>query len=217
MPRDNFVILNVIDFDQNYVCSLLSVQTRAVCQRWAMDLKKNHIRSICWLQAMPRIMSNSHWVLALQPKYVHGYAGPRGICRRQLIQFMRCTWKNIVKVPKPMNWHSGKSYSPFAQRLRWYWSPVPLFFGPLRQQSMGFRLVIALFTGLGFFLFTGLLGYASLVYAPSQQRVCLAANPAWCLRQGFALSRTLEVWIVWIDNHYWLKRLQDHEKFVKFR
>ncbi|MNI76707.1 putative permease YjgP/YjgQ family protein [compost metagenome] len=43
-------------------------------------------------------------------------------------------------------------------------------FGPLRQQSMGFRLVIALFIGLGFFYLQDFLGYASLVYSPS---------PAW--------------------------------------
>jgi lipopolysaccharide export system permease protein len=43
-------------------------------------------------------------------------------------------------------------------------------FGPLRQQSMGFRLVIALFVGLGFFYLQDFLGYASLVYSPS---------PAW--------------------------------------
>ena len=35
---------------------------------------------------------------------------------------------------------------------------------------MGFRLVIALFTGLGFFYLQDFLGYASLVYSPS---------PAW--------------------------------------
>ena len=35
---------------------------------------------------------------------------------------------------------------------------------------MGFRLVIALFIGLGFFYLQDFLGYASLVYAPS---------PAW--------------------------------------
>lgn len=38
------------------------------------------------------------------------------------------------------------------------------------QQSMGFRLVIALFVGLTFFYLQDFLGYASLVYAPS---------PAW--------------------------------------
>jgi lipopolysaccharide export system permease protein len=43
-------------------------------------------------------------------------------------------------------------------------------FGPLRQQSMGFRLVIALFIGLGIYYLQDFLGYASLVYAPS---------PAW--------------------------------------
>jgi len=40
-------------------------------------------------------------------------------------------------------------------------------FGPLRQQSMGFRLVIALFIGLGFYYLQDFLGYASLVYSPS--------------------------------------------------
>jgi lipopolysaccharide export system permease protein len=40
-------------------------------------------------------------------------------------------------------------------------------FGPLRQQSMGFRLVIALFVGLGFYYLQDFLGYASLIYSPS--------------------------------------------------
>ncbi len=39
----------------------------------------------------------------------------------------------------------------------------PFIFGPLRQQSMGFRLVIALFVGLAFFYLQDFLGYASLV------------------------------------------------------
>lgn len=43
-------------------------------------------------------------------------------------------------------------------------------FGPLRQQSMGFRLVIALFVGLTIYYLQDFLGYASLVYSPS---------PAW--------------------------------------
>jgi lipopolysaccharide export system permease protein len=40
-------------------------------------------------------------------------------------------------------------------------------FGPLRQQSVGFRLVIALFVGLGFRYLQDFLGYASLIYTVS--------------------------------------------------
>ncbi len=57
-------------------------------------------------------------------------------------------------------------------------------FGPLRQQSMGFRLVIALFIGLGFYYLQDFLGYASLVYAPS---------PAWFVLMPIILMFGAEV------------------------
>ena len=74
---------------------------------------------------------------------------------------------NIARCRKPTSWH--KVGSPFAL-IALVLIACSFIFGALRQQSMGFRLVIALFTGLGFFYLQDFLGYASLVYSPS---------PAW--------------------------------------
>ena len=108
--------------------------------------------------------------LALQPKYVHMVTlDPEDLSPSQLISFMRYL-KEYSQVPKTYElafWQ--KVASPFAL-ITLVLIACSFIFGPLRQQSMGFRLVIALFTGLGFFYLQDFLGYASLVYAPS---------PAW--------------------------------------
>ena len=78
--------------------------------------------------------------------------------------------KSQAKVPKTYQlafWQ--KLGAPFAL-IALVVIACSFIFGPLRQQSMGFRLVIALFVGLTFFYLQDFLGYASLVYAPS---------PAW--------------------------------------
>ena len=108
--------------------------------------------------------------LALQPKYVHMVTvDPEDLSPSQLISFTRYMHQHS-QVPKTYQlafWQ--KLAAPFAL-IALVVIACSFIFGPLRQQSMGFRLVIALFVGLGFFYLQDFLGYASLVYAPS---------PAW--------------------------------------
>jgi len=108
--------------------------------------------------------------LALQPKYVHMVTlDPEDLAPSELISFMRYMEK-YSQVPKTYQlafWKIlGAPFSLLALTL----IACSFIFGPLRQQSMGFRLVIALFVGLTIYYLQDFLGYASLVYAPS---------PAW--------------------------------------
>ena len=105
--------------------------------------------------------------LALQPKYVHMVTiDPEDLAPSQLISFMSYMheYSQVPKTYKLAFWQKvGAPFSLIALVI----IACSFIFGPLRQQSMGFRLVIALFTGLGFFYLQDFLGYASLVYAPS--------------------------------------------------
>ena len=108
--------------------------------------------------------------LALQPRFVHMVTvDPEDLAPSELITFMNYLNKNS-QVPKTYTlafWKKvGAPFSLLALTL----IACSFIFGPLRQQSMGFRLVIALFIGLGIYYLQDFLGYASLVYAPS---------PAW--------------------------------------
>ena len=108
--------------------------------------------------------------LALQPKYVHMVTiDPEDLSPSQLISFMSYMeeYSQVPKTYKLAFWQ--KVASPFAL-IALVVIACSFIFGPLRQQSMGFRLLIALFIGLSFFYLQDFLGYASLVYSPS---------PAW--------------------------------------
>ncbi|MFT4019993.1 MAG: LPS export ABC transporter permease LptG [Acinetobacter sp.] len=108
--------------------------------------------------------------LALQPKYVHMVTiDPEDLAPSQLVSFIRYL-ADYSQVPKSYQlafWQ--KAAMPFSL-IALVVIACSFIFGPLRQQSMGFRLVIALFVGLGFYYLQDFLGYASLVYSPS---------PAW--------------------------------------
>ncbi|NLN57523.1 MAG: LptF/LptG family permease, partial [Gammaproteobacteria bacterium] len=108
--------------------------------------------------------------LALQPKYVHMVTiDPEDLSPSQLVSFMSYMheYSQVPKTYQLAFWQ--KLGAPFAL-IALVVIACSFIFGPLRQQSMGFRLVIALFVGLTFFYLQDFLGYASLVYAPS---------PAW--------------------------------------
>lgn len=108
--------------------------------------------------------------LALQPKYVHMVTlDPEDLSPSQLVSFMSYLdeYSQVPKTYQLAFWQ--KLASPLAL-IALVVIACSFIFGPLRQQSMGFRLVIALFIGLGFFYLQDFLGYASLVYSPS---------PAW--------------------------------------
>ena len=108
--------------------------------------------------------------LALQPKYVHMVTiDPEDLSPSQLVSFMGYMhqYSQVPKTYQLAFWQ--KVGAPFAL-IALVVIACSFIFGPLRQQSMGFRLVIALFVGLTFFYLQDFLGYASLVYSPS---------PAW--------------------------------------
>ena len=114
--------------------------------------------------------ANSDLSLALQPKYVHMVTiDPEDLSPSQLVSFMGYMheYSQVPKTYQLAFWQ--KVGAPFAL-IALVLIACSFIFGPLRQQSMGFRLVIALFVGLTFFYLQDFLGYASLVYSPS---------PAW--------------------------------------
>lgn len=105
--------------------------------------------------------------LNLQPRFVHVVTVlPEELAPSQLWRYMQ--------------YLNQQGHVPAAYRLA-FWqklsAPFALaslviiacsfIFGPLRQQSVGFRLVVALFVGLGFRYLQDFLGYASLIYAVS--------------------------------------------------
>lgn len=105
--------------------------------------------------------------LALQPKYVHMVTvNPDELSPSQLVS-ITSYMHEYSQVPKTYQlafWQ--KVATPFSL-IALVVIACSFIFGPLRQQSMGFRLVIALFTGLGFYYLQDFFGYASLVYSPS--------------------------------------------------
>ncbi|WP_111895034.1 LPS export ABC transporter permease LptG [Acinetobacter sp. MB5] len=108
--------------------------------------------------------------LALQPKYVHMVTiDPEDLAPSQLVSFINYLSK-YSQVPKTYQLAFWKKVGMPFSLIALVVIACSFIFGPLRQQSMGFRLVIALFVGLGFYYMQDFLGYASLVYSPS---------PAW--------------------------------------
>ncbi|KAA8733158.1 LPS export ABC transporter permease LptG [Acinetobacter qingfengensis] len=161
--------IQVLDFDQNY--RLVSMINAAHGQfeqakQWQLsnasqidiftDGRAQKIDSA--IQGLP---------LALQPRYVHMVTvDPEDLAPSQLLSFMGYLHE-YSQIPKKYELAFWKKVaSPFSL-IALVIVACSFIFGPLRQQSMGFRLVIALFTGLGFYYLQDFLGYASLVYSPS--------------------------------------------------
>jgi lipopolysaccharide export system permease protein len=127
--------------------------------------------------------------LALQPKYVHMVTiDPEDLSPSQLISFMSYMeeYSQVPKTYKLAFWQ--KVASPFAL-IALVVIACSFIFGPLRQQSMGFRLVIALFIGLSFFYLQDFLGYASLVYSPSPVWFVFVPIILMMLAGGYLLRR----------------------------
>ncbi|EPG35696.1 LPS export ABC transporter permease LptG [Acinetobacter colistiniresistens] len=164
--------IQTIDFDQNYrLQSFVSAEKGQFLKDGEWVLSQSHqIDLLAQGDAIKTDHEQQSLGLALQPKYVHMVTlDPEDLSPSQLISFMRYM-EEYSQVPKTYElafWQ--KITAPFSL-ITLVLIACSFIFGPLRQQSMGFRLVIALFTGLGFFYLQDFLGYASLVYAPS---------PAW--------------------------------------
>lgn len=170
--QGNLKDIQVVDFDQNYYLqSLINAQQGQFVKDGQWALKKAEQMDI--LAAGNAIETNhdeQSLSLALQPKYVHMVTlDPEDLSPSQLISFMRYMdeYSQVPKTYQLAFWQ--KIASPFSL-IALVLVACSFIFGPLRQQSMGFRLVIALFIGLSFYYLQDFLGYASLVYAPS---------PAW--------------------------------------
>ncbi|WP_038343467.1 LPS export ABC transporter permease LptG [Acinetobacter sp. A47] len=161
-----------IDFDQNYrLQSFVTAEKGQFVKdgEWALE-QSHQVDLLAQGNAIKTDHEQQALGLALQPKYVHMVTlDPEDLSPSQLISFMRYMdeYSQVPKTYELAFWQ--KVTSPFAL-ITLVLIACSFIFGPLRQQSMGFRLVIALFTGLGFFYLQDFLGYASLVYAPS---------PAW--------------------------------------
>lgn len=164
--------VEVIDFDNNYrLRGTLQAEQGNFVQDGSWSLQNAEQMDI--LQQGDAVLKKHDTLplsLALQPKYVHMVTiDPEDLSPSQLIG-LTSYMHEYSQVPKTYQlafWQ--KVGSPFAL-IALVVIACSFIFGPLRQQSMGFRLVIALFAGLGFFYLQDFLGYASLVYSPS---------PAW--------------------------------------
>lgn len=164
--------IQVIDFDQQYrlrgVLNASSGQFERDGQ-WRIQ-QTEQMDILAQGNASLQKHAQQSLSLALQPKYVHMVTiDPADLSPSQLVSFMSYMheYSQVPKTYQLAFWQ--KVGAPFAL-IALVLIACSFIFGPLRQQSMGFRLVIALFTGLGFFYLQDFLGYASLVYAPS---------PAW--------------------------------------
>ena len=164
--------IQALDFDSNYnLRSVLTAENGQFVKTGTWSLKDVQTTDI-----LPN--GNSTFAkhnemplgIALQPKYVHMVTlDPKDLSPSQLISFTKYLheYSQVPKTYQLVFWQ--KIASPFAL-IALVIIACSFIFGPLRQQSMGFRLVISLFTGLGFYYLQDFLGYASLVYSPS---------PAW--------------------------------------
>ncbi len=161
--------IQVLDFDDNYriVSTINAVEGQfQKDQQWQLqNVKQVDIFPMGNAQLTTR--SEEPLPLALQPKYVHMVTvDPEDLAPSQLLSFMGYMHE-YSQVPKKYELAFWKKVASPLGLIALVVVACSFIFGPLRQQSMGFRLVIALFTGLGFYYMQDFLGYASLVYSPS--------------------------------------------------
>ena len=164
--------VQVIDLDNAYnMRGIITAKEGSFVKNGSWNLKDTHQVDILPNgNATIEQRAELPFSIALKPKYVHMVTiDPKDLSPSQLVSFTRYMheYSQVPKTYQLAFWQ--KVASPFAL-IALVVIACSFIFGPLRQQSMGFRLVIALFTGLGFFYLQDFLGYASLVYAPS---------PAW--------------------------------------
>lgn len=161
--------VQVTDFDNDYRLrgTLMAEQGQFVKDgQWRLQ-KTQEMNVLAAGNASLNKAANTDLTLALQPKYVHMVTiDPEDLSPSQLVSFMGYMheYSQVPKTYQLAFWQ--KLGAPFAL-IALVVIACSFIFGPLRQQSMGFRLVIALFVGLTFFYLQDFLGYASLVYSPS--------------------------------------------------
>lgn len=161
--------LKVLDFDQNYrLVSVLKAPEGQFQTEKNWQLKNvEQVDIFADGRAQYSASASQPLPLALQPKYVHMVTvDPEDLAFSQLLSFMGYM-DEYSQIPKKYSLAFWKKIASPLVLIALVVVACSFIFGPLRQQSMGFRLVIALFTGLGFYYVQDFLGYASLIYSPS--------------------------------------------------
>lgn len=183
--------IQVVDFDQDY--RLKSITNADQGQfvkdgQWTLG-GTQQIQLQPEGDAVKTVAAQQPFSLALQPKYVHMVTiDPEDLSFSQLVSFMSYM-REYSQVPKTYQLAFWKKVaSPFSL-ITLVLIACSFIFGPLRQQSMGFRLVIALFIGLGFYYLQDFLGYASLVYTPSPAWFVLGPIVLLCAAGSYLLYR----------------------------
>ncbi|MBF7681754.1 LPS export ABC transporter permease LptG [Acinetobacter sp. B5B] len=161
--------IQVLSFDDEYRLNTLTNATTGQFKsdgHWLLnDSDETTIQQTG--NAVLQHLKQQDFELALQPKYVHMVTiDPEDLSPSQLVSFIRYL-SEYSQVPKTYQLAFWKKIAMPFSLIALVVVACSFIFGPLRQQSMGFRLVIALFVGLGFYYLQDFLGYASLVYTPS--------------------------------------------------
>jgi lipopolysaccharide export system permease protein len=181
--------IHVLEMDDNrHLRQTLSAQSGHYKneQQWMLQNIQRSVIAADGHAAMTKV-DTSPINLALQPRFVQLVTiSPEDLAPSELIEYMRylSTHTQLPKTYVLAFWQ--KVASPFSL-IALVVIACSFIFGPLRQQSVGFRLVIALFIGLGFHYVQDFLGYASLVYSPS---------PAWFVLVPILLSFALGAYLL---------------------
>ncbi|MFB2539338.1 MULTISPECIES: LPS export ABC transporter permease LptG [unclassified Acinetobacter] len=157
--------LKVLSFDENLILNQhLTAQHGQflVDKTWQLH-NVNQVTIASQGQSQSSTQPEQAMALVLQPQYVHMVtADPEDLAPSQLVKFMRYLDQSS-QIPRKYQLAFWQMIAaPFAL-IALVVMACSFIFGPLRQHSMGFRLVIALFIGLGFYYFQDFIGYASLV------------------------------------------------------
>ena len=161
--------LQVLDFDQDYRL----VSTLKAAEGQFKDEKNWQLNAVEQIdifkdgRAQRTVQQHAELPLALQPKYVHIITvDPEDLAFSQLLSYMGYMHE-YSQIPKKYELAFWKKVASPLGLIALVVVACSFVFGPLRQQSMGLRVVIALFVGLGFYYFQDFFGYASLIYSPS--------------------------------------------------
>lgn len=168
--------LQVLDFDDQYrLVSTLKAQSGQFLDEKSWQLKQvEQVDIFKDGRAQRTAQQEGRLPLALQPKYVHIVTvDPEDLAFTQLLSYMSYMHE-YSQIPKKYELAFWKKLASPLSLIALVVVACSFVFGPLRQQTMGFRVVIALFVGLGFYYFQDFFGYASLIYSPSSAWFVLA-------------------------------------------
>lgn len=183
--------IQVLDFDDQYrLNTLINAKTGQFKSDGLWTL--NNVAQIKVQQtgnAELNQQPQTEFPFALQPRYVHMVTiDPEDLSPSQLVSFIHYL-SEYSQVPKAYQLAFWKKVGMPFSLIALVVVACSFIFGPLRQQSMGFRLVIALFVGLGFYYIQDFLGYASLVYLPSPAWFVFGPILLVLLAGGYLLNR----------------------------